>query len=137
MVIAGTVIAGCNHGTRPANLPVAQGPEGVRVAVRVRGETIDRVGELYAVDSAGVILRDLRLVRIRWTELAALDVAKFGADYDLNYGQRATSSVRQRLAMLSRFPQGLNGDLLRRVLVMVRQDSLDVVPVRSPRGGTP
>jgi hypothetical protein len=100
--------SGCfNHGTLPDSFPPAQGPAGARVALRVRGESTDRVGELIAVDSAGIAIQERRLIRVAWSRVDALDVAQLGKDYDIRFGEIVTVEKRNRLALVSRFPQGL------------------------------
>lgn len=118
----------CSWGTRPWTYPPAQGPVGARVAVRVQGERADRLGELYACDSTGVTLRGERIVRIAWPRLAAMDVAGLGPTYDVRWGETVTAGKRGRLALVSRFPQGLQGDVLARVLVAARQDAIEDIP---------
>jgi hypothetical protein len=101
--------AGCfNYGTQPDTFRPAQGPEGARVALRVQGERVDRVGELIAVDSIGITIREQRLIRVAWSRVAALDVAQLGKDYDIRFGELVTADKRARLALVSRFPQGLS-----------------------------
>jgi hypothetical protein len=119
--------AACNWGTRPTDLASAMGPEGARVAVRVRGESSDRVGELYAVDTIGVIVRGSRLTRVSWPRLEAMDVDHAGSDYDVSFGESITAAKRARIAPLCRFPQGLSGDLLRSVLSALSQTALEEV----------
>jgi len=99
--------AGCNWGTRPQNFPPAWGPGGARVAVRVSGESRDRIGELLAVDSTGVTIRASVVTFIAWKRLAALDVEGLGRDYDIAYGEPVESDKIARLALVSRFPQGI------------------------------
>ncbi|HEU4787913.1 MAG TPA: hypothetical protein VFS57_10900 [Gemmatimonadaceae bacterium] len=119
-------LGGCNWGTRPQSFSPAQGPQGARVAVRVTNEPSDRLGELFASDSVGVTILDddRHLLRIAWRRVDAMDVSKVGAAYDLRHGEQPDADKRQRLALLSRFPQGLNGDLLARTLALLRQDAL-------------
>lgn len=119
-------LAGCNWGTRPENFLPAQGPQGARVAVRVTNEQSDRLGELLASDSIGITILDddRRLTRIAWPRVEALDVSKVGDQYDIRHGEKPSADKRQRLALLSRFPQGLNGDLLAHTLALLRQDAL-------------
>ena len=101
--------AGCfNHGVQPDSFGPAQGPDGARVALRVQGESADRVGELIAVDSIGITIRDQRMIRVAWSRVAALDVAQLGDDYDIRFGEIVTAAKRARLALVSRFPQGLS-----------------------------
>lgn len=97
-----------NWGTRPKDFPPALDAAGVRVAVRVSGESRDRVGELLAVDSVGIVVRDPRIIRVLWNRIEALDVADEGSDYDIRHGEAVSPQKRQRLALLSRFPQGMD-----------------------------
>jgi len=120
-------ISACNWGMRPTEFLPALGPEGARVAVRVAHESVDRTGELYAADSAGVIVRSTRLIRVPWSRVAALDVLHLGADFDVAFGESPDATKRARLATVSRFPQGLSGELLARVLARVNQRSIDQV----------
>ena len=123
LVLAVTVSA-CSWGSRPDNFEPALGPQGAHVAVRVTGESADRVGELYAVDSLGVMLRTSALVRVRWSRLSAMDVDKMSGTYDISFGEMVSAEKRERLALVSRFPQGLQGALLARVLSMISQSEL-------------
>lgn len=116
----------CQWGTRPTTLRVAQSAAGAEVAVRITDEPRDRVGELLAVDSAGLYLRETRLTYITWPRIRALDVAQLGLNYDLSPGRVATPEYKQRLTLISRF-RSLSGDLLQQVLRSVGQDSLDVI----------
>lgn len=122
-------LAACNWGTRPQSFSPAQGPQGARVAVRVTNEQSDRLGELLASDSIGVTILDddRHLLRIAWRRVDAMDVSKVGAAYDLRHGEQPDADKRQRLALLSRFPQGLNGDLLARTLALLRQHALQEI----------
>lgn len=119
--------AACNWGTRPENLANAMGPEGARVALRVSGESADRVGELVAADTSGMTLRTSRLVHIRWSRVEALDVLRMGSDYDVHFGEALSAEKRARLSLVSRFPQGLSGELLRAVLAALSQSELEEV----------
>lgn len=93
--------------------------------LRVIGEPDDRSGELYAVDSMGVMLRGSRLVFLRWQQLYSLDVAGLRSEYDVAPGEIVSADKRARLALVSRFPQGLSGPLLAHVLALVPQQQLD------------
>ena len=100
---------GCVWGTQPKDFPPAYGPEGARVALRVRGETADRVGELLAADSAALTIRGDRVLRVAWNRVDALDVDKAGAYYDILFGEKITKEKIARLALIARFPQGVRG----------------------------
>ena len=117
--------AACHWGTRPEDFAPAISPAGARVAVRVRGDTADRVGELFAVDSVGVTVYSGRLQRVSWTRLEAMDVKNVGGDYDVSRGESVDAAKRARIAPLSRFPQGLPPDLLRAVLAKLQLSELE------------
>ncbi|MFL5581523.1 MAG: hypothetical protein ACJ8AO_14230 [Gemmatimonadaceae bacterium] len=125
---AALVLAACSHGTLPQKFPPANHPTGVKVAVRVRGDSADRVGELYAADSAGLVLADARVSRIAWPVIEAMDVEGLDDRYDVLHGEAVTPVKWSRLALVSRFPQGLSGELLARVLAMRGQAALAEVP---------
>ncbi len=117
----------CTWGTPPSKVAPANGPQGARVALRLRGEAGDRVGELFAVDSVGLIIRNDKVVRVSWTKLDAMDVRDMGSAYDVAFGEVVTAAKRAKLAPLSRFPQGLSGALLRSVLSTLGQTALEEV----------
>ena len=98
-----------NHGTQPDAFRPAQSAEGARVALRVQGESKDRIGELIAVDSIGITIREQRMIRVAWARVAALDVDQLGDEYDIRFGEVVTPGKRARLALVSRFPQGVSG----------------------------
>jgi hypothetical protein len=98
---------------------------GARVAVRVHGEGADRRGELFAVDSLGVMIGGERLVRVRWSRLAAMDVDRLDHPYDISFGEQVAPERRERIATVSRFPQGLSGELLQRVLTKFTVKTLE------------
>jgi hypothetical protein len=127
-------LVACTWGMTPARLPAANGPQGVQVAVRVRGESADRVGELIAVDSIGMMVRGIELQRVAWSRVHAVDVAGFGVPYDVAPGRAVDMPARSRLALLSRYPQGLDEALLARVLSALGQAAL--VEVGIPPGNS-
>jgi hypothetical protein len=50
-----------------------------------------------------------------------------GSAYDVAFGEVVTPAKRAKLAPLSRFPQGLSGNLLRSVLSTLGQSALEEV----------
>ena len=116
----------CMWGTRPANFPPAKGPQGATVSIRVRGETRVVRGELYAVDSVGVTIAAPRLLLVHWDHLIAMEVERLDSAYDVWRGERVGDRKKHRLSLVSRFPQGLSGELLARVLQRLGQDTIEV-----------
>jgi hypothetical protein len=117
----------CDHGVRPENFAPAMGPTGATVTMRVKGEDAAREGELFAADSIGVIVRSGRLLRVRWNDVAQLDVAQLRSEYSIAPNDPLTPAKRARLALVSRFPLGLDGALLARVLATLKQQEIDEV----------
>jgi len=120
------VATACTWGTRPSSFLPALGPAGAMVTVRVRGER-DYRGELFACDSTGVTIRAGRLVHIAWPRLEAMDVAQLAGMGDILPGETVTAEKRGRLALVSRFPQGLHGELLARALAALHQEALEEI----------
>jgi hypothetical protein len=118
-------LSACTYGLRPDDFEPANKPAGARVAVRVQGENSDRRGELFSIDSVGVTLGTDRLVRVRWSRLAAMDVDLLDSPYDISFGETVTPEKRARIATVSRFPQGLSGELLQRVVAKFAVPTLE------------
>lgn len=126
-LLSTVALSACVWGTRPNRFPPALGPQGARVALRVTGESRDRVGELYAVDSAGIVLAETSLTRITWPRVHALDVERLDERFDIFRGETVSVDKRERLRLISRFPQGLSGALLDSVLSKRGQRAIDVI----------
>ena len=105
-----------NYGNRIADFPPANGPQGAQVSMRVSGEIKDRVGELYAIDSTGVIIRSDGLTRIHWRRLVAFDTDKMGRNYSMRGAEFDDATRRAAIASVSRFPQGLTSTQLAYIL---------------------
>ncbi len=130
-LLAGTMAAvalgGCQWGKRTRDFGFALTPSGADVAFRVRGEGDDRRGELFAVDSLGVTIRSETLVLVRWSRLSGLGVDKLGSEFRVVEGERISAQKREKLALVSRFPQGLSGPLLDQVLATLKQGALEEI----------
>lgn len=118
----------CHWGARPRNLPVALGPQGALVTIRIKGERQLQRGELFAADSSGVTIHRGNVVRVHWARIAAIDVDGLGSDFDVLPGETVSDRKREKLALVSRFPQGLSGPVLERVLSALKQPSVEEIP---------
>jgi hypothetical protein len=141
-------LVACHVGPRFAEFRPAHAPEGVRVEASVassdapRGARIEVNGELLEMREQGLlVLGALAEVRAEGREkvpvrhsggnkrvvLVAFDgiqKARFegmGRRCELHDGIVPTHAVRDRLRLVSRFPQGLAPELLRRLLEMQGQ----------------
>lgn len=126
-LLSAVALGACVWGTRPNRFPPALGPQGARVALRVTGESLDRVGELYAVDGEGIVLAESSLMRIRWPRVHALDVDRLDEKFDILAKETVSAEKRERLRLISRFPQGLSGALLDSVLSKRGQRAMEVI----------
>ncbi len=128
ILLAFTLLGGCVWGTRPKDVHVAVNPTGARVTLHLRDGSPPRYGELYLVDSAGLVVRDERLVRIPWARIRQVDVMAISHNFDIYDVARMDPVRERRLRLVSRFPYGLSGPVLAQVLAAVNQDSVEVLP---------
>lgn len=112
---------GCHVGPSVRTFGPAQSPEGIRTTLHLqRSGAVE--GELLAVRDDGLVLRTASAVVL--APYAAINEARFAQRKGLTRGQvgsrerRPPPSVREELRLLSRFPQGLDGDVLQRLLAL-------------------
>ena len=125
-------LGACLWGTTPRKLDRMAWDGGIEVAVRLPEQSWPLRGELYAVDSIGALVKADALTQVPWSAMLSMDVVGFGTGFDMPVGLGMSREHRERLRLISRFPQGLHGDLLTRVLQALRQDSLLVVGSITP-----
>lgn len=118
-------LASCRFGTNPKNVDWVNSPSGARVALRVKDEPADRVGELLAADDDGVLLRGTSLVRVAWDRVYAIDVDQLSGNYDVMRGQKIMFETKRRLMLVSRFPQGVSPELMTQLLALNKQSQLE------------
>lgn len=109
--------AACTVGGRPESYVPATTPEGVTTTVTLRSERFE--AELLALDDTALIVRRLYamppVVFVRYTALRGAQFKQVGA---LETGRPPLPRVREKLRLVSRFPQGLSADLLRELLTI-------------------
>ncbi len=120
--------SGCVHGITPEKLPFAAAPAGAMISVRVTAERSARSGELLAADSAGILLRDARIVRIPWTRVRLVDVRSIESGFDIPPGSADVPARQRRLALVSRFPQGITEPVLAQLLAASKQERVEELP---------
>ncbi|QJR37573.1 hypothetical protein [Gemmatimonas groenlandica] len=137
-LFACVLLSACRFGTKPGEIDWVVSPEGARIALRVVGETQDRMGELLSVDNEhvlmrspevveGVELRRPKITRVAWSRVYAIDVDQLGGAYDVVRGQRVAEETRRKLALISRFPQGVSLELLTRLLAADKQAAVEEI----------
>ena len=119
-LVALLVVAGCSIGTRPAHFRPAAGPAGVTTEIRTKGERL--TGELLALDDTALVLRRLGgtqpVAFVRYSSIRASRFEQVGVSLS---GRPPLAREREELRLVSRFPQGLNDDLLRKLLAAYAQ----------------
>ncbi len=123
------VLAGCHVGSRAETFVPARGGAGVSVEVALRGGD-EFKGELLAVADTGLLLlRDRRIALVRASSARGVRLAQRGdVAIDVKDGRFAPTDALSEARLVSRFPQGLTPELLRRLLAAYGQVEPDVVP---------
>lgn len=105
------LLTACSVGTTGRNYAPAKGPAGATVSLELTGKRT-MTGELLAVEQGSLLmLAGRQLVRV------ALPVIQFGKAPKVSFtGGTLKDAVRQRLRLISRYPQGVSPDLEARLL---------------------
>lgn len=119
--------SGCVWGTPPAKVPFATSPTGATVSVVITLQRGVRSGELLSADSAGVLLRDSAIVRIPWRSVHLVHVASIKR-FDIPPGSGGVPARQRRLALVSRFPQGITEPVLAQLLASLKQAAVEELP---------
>ncbi len=128
------VSTSCVIGPSIKKLPQTRTGQGIIVALttEMAPGNVTLYAEVLAVEAEGLLLcgtaspqnvQAIRLVRIAY---GAIEKATFEGHRGLNFGKGRIPSAEQRetLRLLSRFPQGVNEDLMPQLLAAYDQDEL-------------
>ncbi len=122
--LATLAFAACHFGPRVSSFAPAVDPEGVSVEIVSHGAPFQ--AELLAVSDTGLlVLRNRTVVFVRY---AIIREATFEHVSDA-VGQEVAPdpATRERLRLISRFPQGMSAERLRLLLVGYGQKAVDVL----------
>ena len=114
---------GCVWGGRNAQLVPAHAAGGDTVTVSLYRIRRDLRGELFAVDDSGVILAAGQVTWVPWTRISMLRSRGLHKSF-LPAGKAPPPAALDELALISRFPLGLNDSTLAAVLAAKHQDVL-------------
>ena len=105
------LLAGCTVGSKVKNYPPAQAPAGATLELELAGQRA-LTGELLAVaDSALLVQSGGRLHRVR------VALIRLGNGPRVSFtGATLEPEVRERLRLISRYPQGVSPELQSRLL---------------------
>jgi hypothetical protein len=106
-----TLLAACSLGTTVREYTPAQGPAGAMLSVELTNQP-PIIGELLAVEQTSVLLLDSgRLVRV------GIPLIRSGKGPQVSFtGATLDAVARERLRLISRYPQGVSPDLEARLL---------------------
>jgi hypothetical protein len=116
-----TLTGGCAYGMTAEKLTSAHEPAGV--TVRISTDRRPLSGELIELRDDGLLLVSDKIVRL--VPYSSIASAEFNQTKDKIEGhQQPARDRRERLRLLSRYPQGVGPDLLRELLRAYGQDEL-------------
>ena len=108
------VLAGCYFGQTAAKFEPALGPRGVATTITSAGRTVVS-GELIEVGDTSLLVDTAQaIVRVPYDVIRYAAFAQTGIHLD--DGRAPAASKRDKLRLLSRFPQGLSPALLQALL---------------------
>jgi hypothetical protein len=105
------LLVACAVGTTGGSYEPAQGPAGATVTLELTGQR-EMVGELLAVEDTALLVRqDRQLVRVPLRLILSGKAPKVSFT-----GQLPAGEPRERLRLISRYPQGVSAELEARLL---------------------
>ncbi len=119
------LLGACTIGMTPDEFLPARRPAGIHTSVRLLDARLE--GELLSVnDTSLVILTKTEIMSVPYGSIRS---ARFRQYYRLGiqYWEQPSSATREELRLLSRFPQGLSGDLLKQLLDVHGQGRIRIV----------
>lgn len=120
----GLTLECANFGTQVQDFSVATRPNGAMANIQIASGIIS--GELLAVQDDGVIiLNNSTIELVPYLSIESLHLNQLGGDYSLG-SQAPDRAQRTRLALVSRYPQGIDAQLLQRLLAQLRQQEISV-----------
>jgi hypothetical protein len=117
------LLTGCVVGTSAKSYQPAQEPEGAAIELKLDGGHAVE-GELLAVQWDSLLVREgSRFVRVPIARLTRTRGPK------LNYSKPGlTADLRERLRLISRYPQGVTAELEQRLLAAYGQTAVQAAP---------
>jgi hypothetical protein len=116
-------LTACQIGTSAQGYPPAKGPAGVMLNIQLADKS-KLTGELLAVeDSSLLILQGPEILRVR------LNSVRAGSGPKVSFtGKNLAGDLRERLRLVSRFPQGVSAELEPRLIQAYGQTAIRSVP---------
>jgi hypothetical protein len=122
LLLAGLVSSGCRIATIGPSMDTfgpARSPEGVQATLRLAETSI--VGELLEVQDTALLVLDGRsLVLVPYHAIRQGEFTRMGIR--IRDGQTPSTDARQRIRLVSRFPQGLTPEIRSALLAAYARD---------------
>jgi hypothetical protein len=138
-IVAGMllVVSGCHFGIQAEDFVAAHGPQGVKVEMRLKKGIHVRLlaGELLEVREDGFLVnvdnKEARQIQFVHTSvILRAEFAQFDGFGKQAIGAKLDVSLRDKLRVLSRFPQGLSSELLAALLSAQKQTTVENIGVK-------
>ena len=118
---------------RAVDTSIATTPRGAAVVIELGRQSVR--GELLAVGDSGLyVIREGpatsaagQLVLVRYGAMRRVAETAFGNSWHTD-GAAPDAAIREKLRLVSRFPQGLSPELARRLLDLARQSAMASIP---------
>src|SRR5688572_8934166 len=126
LAVAAAGPQGCTLGTTPGEFGPAMTPRGVETRLGLPGR-VALVGELLTVSDSGLIVLAAgpRVVHAHWPALQSATFRQVRAR--LSGGIPPDARTRERIRLVSRFPYGMQPELMTRLLVSLGLEQVEVV----------
>ena len=116
------LLAACQLGTSASNYAPAKGPAGAILELRL-ADGSRMTAELLAVeDSSYLLLHEAKLTRIAMTQVRGASGPK------VSFSGTLGATTRERLRLISRYPQGVSAELEGRLLQAYGQSAVVTRP---------
>jgi hypothetical protein len=123
IILGSVLLSSCHYGRAVKDFPPANGPQGVGMQVTTDHQMF--LGELLEVRDIGlIVLSEKKIHLLPFAEITSSQAVKTSSQYSFGGRRQPSPEVRERLRLVSRFPQGLTPDLLRRLLETYGQTEL-------------
>ncbi len=123
LLLVGIATAACSYGTRIAAFRPAQTPYGVSASINTAQTQLS--GELIEVRDAGLVLLTVASNKLRLVPYAAVRSSRFEqVGSRIKDGRAPDTVTRERLRLVSRFPQGMSPQVLETMLKASGQTEL-------------
>jgi hypothetical protein len=126
MTVAAMTTLGCVIGKSAKDASFARSAAGAAVIVSVPGRNF--TGELIALQQSGMVISSSnQLQLVPYPIIVAMQIKELGSTYAVSRYNPLTPDKRERLRLVSHFPQGLTPEIERKLLESLGQAAMDTI----------